>query len=176
MNVLKPYLYGPVGKHFPVEHLNTTNLTTGVALGELIDPNAKAFPFLSRWVDVRDIGRAHALALTSPLSSEAGIGRKRLLIASLEDADLESIRQLLINERPELKDRVIKAETPKEGTVPRMHFDVERVEKVLGLKPSEYIPLRETVLETVDSLVALEQQWIAEGAKQEDIPVWKFNG
>jgi len=163
-----PYLYGPLAKHFTVDHLNISQLSTASYLGKFINPEATAYPE-TLWLDVRDAAKAHVLALHSPLQSEPGVGRKRLLFAALEDLNFETALDILATERPALKDRLIQ-HRPVPATQANITFDQDRIQAVLGMKSSDFTPLKKTLLDNVDALVSLEKKWISEGAKAEDLP------
>ena len=164
-----PYLFGPLARHFTVDHLNVSALSTAVYLGKLINPESTKYPE-TQWIDVRDVAKAHVLALRSPLEAESSIGRKRLLFASLEDIDFASAVETLAAERPFLKDRLIKLRPIPGADANPIHFDQDRVQAVLGLKAADYTPFEKTLLDNVDELVRLEKKWVTEGAKVEDLP------
>lgn len=123
---------------------------------------------LAAYIDVRDVARAHVAALTAPLESVTG--RKRMVIASPHAADFGVAVALIANERPELKDRLVDlAKLPAYPflTIP---VNLKRVEDVLGVPKESYASWKDTILDTVDSLIALEKEWKARGFTVE-IPV-----
>lgn len=45
--------------------------------------------------------------------------------------------------------------------------DFKRLEAITGLKESEFVKWQDTLLDTVDALVSLEEQWKKDGHKVE---------
>lgn len=113
-----------------------------------------------RYADVRDVARIHVEALTSP--PESSVGRKRLIVVSPHALDFKAAVELIANKRPELKSRLIDAEkAPKFPN--HLVVDLKRIEEVTGVKETSYIPVNDTILETVDSLLVQEKGWISRG-------------
>ena len=107
-------------------------------------------------VDVRDVAQAHVLALTAPLSSEPGVGRKRLLVVGAYFTWKDAVLHLYAA-RPELKNRlpdVSEAKGSDELTIARS--DVSKAAEILGLK--EYIDWRKTVEDSIDSFLEIEKR------------------
>jgi len=146
---------------------NYPSLTTNLAIYELIKPDGQ-WPIGPRYIDLRDVAKAHVLALKAPLSSESDLGRKRLIIAALDDFEYKAFLDLVKTKRPELNHRLTKTEPPVVSPK-NIPFDVDRVEKVLGLKREDYTRFEDTMLDTVDGLLALEKEWIANGHA---VPLW----
>lgn len=119
------------------------------------------------YIDIRDLAHAHVAALTS--SPKTDIGRKRLLIASPHELDYDLVVKLIAENRPELKDRLIDRESPE---FPRKNMPVDhtRIEEVIGVNESSYTSWQDTILDTVDNLIQLENDWISKGFKV-DIPI-----
>jgi len=103
-------------------------------------------------VDVRDVAKAHVLALTAPPTSQ--VGRKRLLVAGegflWKDA-VDHLRAV----RPELRERLPDPSEAKKLEASIM--DVSRTREVLGL--DKYIDWRKTVEDSVDSFLCIERGW-----------------
>lgn len=156
-----PFFYGPFAEGFTLPSPNYPALSTALHIYRLLTPEG-TFPVSYLYVDVRDVGKAHILALTSPRSTEPGIGRKRIIISSLDAFDPKAVVDLIREKRPELKDRLTRV-TPSPGPYVSMPYDVGRVDQVLGLKRKDFTPLKDTVLDTVDSVLKLEKEWIAKG-------------
>ena len=146
------YIYGPFG---PGQVYNTpasgTNghiyaLITG-APGRLLDPDNRGAPMN---VDVRDVARAHVLALKLPPSTTP----KRFIL-STSTFTLTDVVALLAEKRPELKERlpVITGKEPPLG--PFAKVDASKTESVLGMK--NYIKWQDTVLNTVDDQLRIEK-------------------
>lgn len=107
-------------------------------------------------IDVRDVARAVVLSLSAPPTS--AVGRKRILMNG-ESIQLSEAAAYIAQERPELQDRLSKlwqeADPAREGNI-----DNSRAKEVLGL---EFTDWRKTVLNGVDSLVAIEKEWQQQG-------------
>ena len=102
-------------------------------------------------VDVRDVARAHVLALKVPPSDEL----KRFTISSSRFTWKEAI-EFLGQARPELKGR-LPVITGKEPAVPPFAtMDTSATEAILGLK--DYVKWQDTVLDTIDDLVRVEKE------------------
>lgn len=114
-------------------------------------------------IDVRDVARAHLLALESPPTSV--VGRKRSPLVSPYQSSYKDAIEIIAKERPELKDRLVHPSKAPEWPSYTIEVDRELVEKQIGLKADSYIPWRETVLDAVDSLVRIENIWKAKGFK-----------
>lgn len=157
-----PFVYGPLADGIKVAKGIVLSLSTISTLGnfyhsilpeagrrtKLANPQA-----LKPWcVDVRDLAKAHILALSAP--SEKEIGRKRLLVAGPNFTWRAAVEHLLAT-RPELKDRLPDPRTGQSDA--GVCFDVQKARAVLGL--ATYIDWRETVSNSVDSLLKVEESW-----------------
>ncbi|KAG6852694.1 hypothetical protein C0991_009840 [Blastosporella zonata] len=154
-----PYLYGPLAETFTVPTGNYSALSTALYIYRFLTPDGE-FMSSAGHADVRDIAHAHVLALTSPPTS--AVGRKRILIASPHHFHPKATIELIAESRPELKARLTK-KTPPEYAYDRIPVDFKRIEEVLGMSKDDFHTVEETMIETVNSLLALEQQWVAEG-------------
>ena len=102
-------------------------------------------------VDVRDVARAHVLALKVTPSNAV----KRFVISSSRFTWKEAI-ELIAKARPELKGR-LPAITGKERALPPFAtLDTSTTKAVLGLK--EYVEWQDTVLDTIDDLLRVEKE------------------
>ncbi|KAF9011639.1 NAD(P)-binding protein [Hymenopellis radicata] len=125
-------------------------LSTNGFIYRLLQPtNDKWFPHAWGANDVRDTARAHVLALDSPPASQ--VGHKRFPIVTPDNCSYRLAVEIIAMERPLLKDRLA--------------TDRKRIEEVIGLQATSYTPWKQTILDTVDSLVALENYWTAKGFK-----------
>lgn len=120
---------------------------------KLIKPDEDLLPLW--WIDVRDVARSLVAALKAP--STAQIGRKRLLISS-EYHHASELADLVRKERPQLADRVNK-QAESAPQLKQIVFN-ERFKEVLGF---ELVPWKQTILDGVDTIVALEEYWNAQG-------------
>ncbi|KAF9016980.1 NAD(P)-binding protein [Hymenopellis radicata] len=136
-----PFIYGPLTETF-----------------YLPEPRIGTYPRDPHYADVRDVARAHILALKAP----SEVGRKRFIFAAPHDLDFNYVRELIEMRRPHLESRWIRQDVP---SYPSLHlpYSMERLEKVLGMKREDFTSLESTILDSVDSLVDLEMSWVKEG-------------
>jgi nucleoside-diphosphate-sugar epimerase len=157
-----PWIFGPLSEALPIPDKPTwTTISTDLHILHLISPHAK-FPRLLGYVDVRDVARAHVLALNGKNPDPSR--KKRLPINSPHAINYDDVLRLIVTKRPELESRVLSGPAPhytKAQIIPPL--DLQRVEDVVGLKPSEYHSLESTILDSIDSLVELEKFWASKG-------------
>ena len=112
------------------------------------DPADGALPLLS--VDVRDVARAHVLALKLPPSETP----KRFILSTSTFTWKDAV-ELLAEKRPQLKDRlpVISGKEPPVG--PFATLDTSKTVSELGMK--NFVKWQDTVLDTVDAQLRLEK-------------------
>ncbi|KAJ5584659.1 NAD(P)-binding protein [Penicillium hispanicum] len=147
-----PLVLGPIAhKLASLSALNTSNerirdLITGAAQ-ERCPPTGNHL-----YVDVRDLALAHVLAIETP---EAG--GKRFFTVSSHFSNKE-IAEIIGQEFPEFKDRLPRGKALAPGDYPAdgvYGFDSSRSKEILGLS---YRPLKESVVDAVHSLLAVEPQ------------------
>lgn len=83
-------------------------------------------------------------------------------MSSLDVFDPKAAVDLIRRYKPQLTDRLTKA-LPPSGPFSSMPYDVARMEQAIGMKREDFTVLKDTVLDTVDSLLELENKWIADG-------------
>ncbi|KAJ3980226.1 hypothetical protein F5890DRAFT_1627893 [Lentinula detonsa] len=147
-----PYLYGLDTKEF------TTHLAT--PSNALISTLISTFINIYKPLNPNDVAKAHTGALVLPPTSNDG--QRRIQISSPHNTVFADIVKFLNEKRPELKDRLTKT-TPPEFPFKKLAYDSKRVEEILGLKPEHSVPADDTFIESVDTLVGLENQWEAAG-------------
>ncbi|KAF5361259.1 hypothetical protein D9758_010316 [Tetrapyrgos nigripes] len=149
--LLPPAIYGPLVPNFPVA--SRSSLSTDGYVYDLISQGLDTWPGLpiADMVDVRDIARAHAVALDFPPLS----GRDKRFIISSGKYSWKKVADLIRKERPELASRLPREdlEAPAQTTAP---VDVSFTEDVLGFK--DYIAWEETFLAAIDSVLVLERK------------------
>lgn len=163
--VLPPYIFGPFAPGYVVPKPDYSALSTNIHFYHWLKREGRAFPGFGGNADVRDVARIHVGALTSP--PESVVGRKRIPLASPYDGNYKVAIQLLEKERPELKDRLVDASSAPVFASDKVPVDWKRVEEVTGVKVDSYRTWRETVLDTMDSLISLEKGWLSKGYKVE---------
>jgi nucleoside-diphosphate-sugar epimerase len=154
------YIYGPVGSG---QIYNAPGTGTNRFIYEFIagapdrtvcgyDPAVRGPPV---HVDVRDVARAHVLALKVPPSEDEP---KRFILSSSRFTWKEAI-EFIAQARPELKGR-LPVITGKEAPMPPFAiFDTSATEKILGFR--NYVKWQDTVLDTVDDLLRVEKELAA---------------
>ena len=112
------------------------------------DPAAGDMPMN---VDVRDVARAHVLALKLPPSETP----KRFVLSTSTFTWTDAV-VLLAEKRPELKERlpVVTGREPPLGPVATL--DTSKTESVLGMK--NFIKWQDTVLDTIDDQLRVEKE------------------
>jgi nucleoside-diphosphate-sugar epimerase len=156
------FLYGPLADAFPIPQTpGESRLSTNTHLFSLIYPDG-SFPSISGYVDVRDVAKAHVLALKGHNPDPKR--RKRFPLSSPHALNWDDVIAILAEKRPEIKHRLLSGPAPVYGKGQKVGFtDLKRIEEVTGLKSSEYHTLESTVLDTIDSLLELEKIWVANG-------------
>lgn len=135
-------------------------LSTNFFIYRLLSPTG-TYPPSPGHADIRDVAKAHVLALRSPPTSV--VGRKRLLMAAPGALDFNSIVRLIAEKRPELKSRLIDPDRAPQWPYDRTPVDFERLEEVLSFKKGEFRAVEDTILDAVDSIVELEKEWLSKG-------------
>jgi len=148
-----PFIYGPVPEGVHISAADIKSYSTlgyfygNVLAGGKVTTPQSTFP---QTVDVRDVARAHVLALSAPSTKE--VGRKRLFVAGPTGTWKAAVEHLAAV-RPELKGRLPDLSEARDADAATV--DVSRAKEVLGL--TEYISWEKTVEDTADSLVAIEK-------------------
>ena len=112
--------------------------------------------FIPSTIDVRDVARSLVLSLTAPPTAK--VGRKRIPMSGEWVVPCD-VAAYVAQQRPELKDRLSKAWKTGTSTMSNI-IDTSRAKEVLGL---EFTDLRKTILDAVDSVVAIEMEWKTQG-------------
>lgn len=159
-----PFVYGPLAPGVKIAKGDNASLSTLYYFGQEIMPEGGSSVIIDRipqmWpaitIDVRDVARAHILALTAPPASE--VGRKRLIISGPSFSWVDAVDHLR-KVMPELSDRLA---TPAEGAVEKeplkvVTFDTKKAEDILGLR--EYIDWKKTVVDATKSILEVERSW-----------------
>ncbi|THU90224.1 NAD(P)-binding protein [Dendrothele bispora CBS 962.96] len=173
-----PFVYGPLspGFHHVVgpewkDQIRAGNrpISTAGHFYALIDKEDSNVNLLaiqgSPYIDVRDLARAHIELLHG--GTVTPLGAPRLLVVSPHLPKIGEALEIIRTEKPELCDRLVSVEhsRPSGGkqkqSWPGLPADegLKRIEEVIGIRREEYRSYRETVLDTVDSLIELEGLW-----------------
>jgi nucleoside-diphosphate-sugar epimerase len=151
------YVYGPLGSG---QVYNTPAPASNALVYELIsgapgrpvggfDPAVRLPPLN---VDVRDVARAHVLALKLPPSRDE---LKRFIISSSTFTWKEAV-ELLAQARSELKERLPVITGKEPPVAPGATFDTTATETILGLK--NYVKWQDTILDTIDDILRVEKE------------------
>ncbi|KAK0203425.1 hypothetical protein DFS33DRAFT_798977 [Desarmillaria ectypa] len=163
MSLLGPsFNFGPFAPGF--EHLiaepDVKSLSTNRYLYALLNPDNTNFPSA---VDVRDVARAHVLALQSRLTTEAG--RRRFAVVSPYESSFQEAIAVIARDRPELEGRLMDATRAPIYPSYTLSVNWDPIEDILGLKRDSFVPWKKTVLDAADSLVRMENLWKERGFK-----------
>jgi len=167
------YIFGPFVPNLRIPKPDYGSLSTNLHIYHFLTKKGRSFPLFGGAVDVRDVARIHVEALTS--TPESSVGRKRLPIASPYDGNYKKAVQFVAEAHPELLDRLVNTDTEPDFPVDKMDVDLKRVEDVTGVKVDSYHTWKETILDTIDSLLTMEKGWISNGYKV-DIPALEEYG
>ncbi|EHK49473.1 uncharacterized protein TrAtP1_010700 [Trichoderma atroviride] len=141
-----PMVYGPIAH--AVSGVDALNTSAG-DIYRLINGSEKAVPDTSFWAfaDVRDVAEAHVLAFEKPQA--AG---QRYLIAN-SAYSYQQICDIIREKFPELQDKTPKGDTGA-ALPPIYKVDTTKAVTELGIK---FRPLQETIVDMVNSLLALQK-------------------
>ncbi|KAJ7090967.1 hypothetical protein C8R43DRAFT_1142054 [Mycena crocata] len=151
------FFFGPFTPHYPVPDLNA--LATNVSFYNLLFCDG-IFPATTYYIDVRDIAKVHILALKGLPTAE--VGRKRLLLSSPHGWSHYKTVEFIKTQRPALQERLITT-TPVDLPCNVLRMDLGRLEKVLGMRITDFHTIEETTLDTIDALLEVEEKWQAAG-------------
>ena len=147
-----PFVYGKLIKGLGASlssNIQIYQLIAGQA-GRPLPPQLPPY-----YCNVYDVARAHVLALKLPkLPVDSDVQEKRFIVAGPGVLLWEDAVGVLMEARPALKDRLPSVENAPPLPGPLCKVDTTRAQEVLGM--NEYKGWRETLLETVDAIVDLE--------------------
>ena len=152
-----PFIYGPIASGTKLPKGSLANYSTlGVLFYSMLFAGSavKLTPPLPIpiTVDVRDVARAHILALTAPPAKQ--IGKKRVLIGG-PNFRFRDASEYIKETRPELKDRL--ADAGAEPITPLATVDIGPAQNILEY--GEAVPWKKTVDDMVDSILRVERSW-----------------
>ncbi|KAJ5171404.1 NAD-dependent epimerase/dehydratase [Penicillium coprophilum] len=141
-----PLVFGPVVHYLnSLETINTSNQRMrNLIQGQMKEKIAPTGNFL--WVDVRDVALAHVRAIEV---AEAGSQRFFVVAGFFSNKELADI---IRETHPQLESALPPADSPSDFPENIYEIDNTKSQKVLGLN---YCPLKQTVSDTVDSLLAV---------------------
>jgi nucleoside-diphosphate-sugar epimerase len=141
-----PLVFGPVVHYLnSLEAINTSNQRMrNLIRGDMKEKLAPSGTFL--WVDVRDVALAHVRAIEVP---EAGGERFFVTAGFFTNKDIADV---IRESHPELESKLPPKDSPSDLPKDIYGYDNSKSQNVLGIK---YVPLKKTVVDTVDSLLAV---------------------
>ena len=146
---------GPMAPEWAAPAPALSALSTNFFLYDLVRPTGPE-QMAPNTVDVRDVATALVRTLTAPPTSQ--VGRKRFPLSG-EWYGSRAAADYLAEVRPDLRPRLSEA-AKNAGPVKKSNIDTSRAEEVLGLKATDW---HKTVLDGVESLLKLEQDWKNQG-------------
>lgn len=162
-------MYGPFAPGTKIQKGDIRALSTAALFYQAVLPSGGPANTIDRvpqappplTVDVRDVARAHILALSAPPSTR--VGRKRLIVSGPSMSWLDAVLHLR-GALPELGARLPAVAEGAEEREPlrTMRVDVSRAAGVLGLK--EYVDWRQTAEDTAKMLLEVEKSWTEDDA------------
>lgn len=146
--ILPGFVFGPFPKHFPLptspDAMGTNRLPYELIKGGHPEP--------APWVvDVRDIAKAHVLAIELP---RAPLEKKRFLINAAEYSWKDAVAHLM-KARPNVKLAPLDSFEGKSPTLSAL--DTTRAREVLKIK--QFISPEKTLEDTTDALLEAEKTW-----------------
>jgi len=156
--ILPTWIYGPFVPGFPIRRGEVADMSTnGYIWDYVLFPGPKNHKMAPRMtiplplcVDVRDCARAHILALQKTVKFD---GQQRILVSGPGFTYKEAVEYLEAS-RPSLSHQLPDTSEAVDG--PYAKVDTERSQECLGM---QYRDWRTTVDDTVDSLLALHENW-----------------
>ena len=154
--IVPPAIFGPFVPHFPNSQnrtaLGTNDFVYTLLTGGPEGQNTYPPVAIGHMVDVRDVAKAHVQALSvSPVSAI----NKRLLISS-GTFTWKATADLIRTARPELASR-LPSESAQAVMQTNAPMDVSLAAKVIGMSENSYIRWEDTMLATIDAVVAWEK-------------------
>jgi len=160
-----PWIFGPFAPGF--EHIvpepDFAAFSTDGFVYQLLRADNVNYHYSPGVLDVRDVARIHIAGL-NPLTPDHP---KRVPIVSPYPADFRDAIKYISDERPELRARL--ADPSKVPVWPAYKLDVDLVpvEKAFGIKLDSYKTWKETILDSIDRFIDIENQWKSKGLKFE---------
>lgn len=136
--VVPSMLLGPWGKGFFIDAADYGALAGDIAIYNLITPDGDFLQY-GAYIDTRDIAKVHVLLLNAPPTAE--VGQKRVILSSPHEYEYAAILKFIAEERPALKERLIKGEPPQ-LLMSKLTTGAERVQKLTGLGAGDFQPLK----------------------------------
>jgi len=164
--ILPSYIYGPFADKFlPLPKPEYDALSSTLMIYNLLFPTGDYLP-RPGYVDFRDTAQAHVGALNSKPDKN---NRKRILIASPHGLTIKHVLDIIKKEHPELERRFITAPV-LEFPYFRLDVEFERLEEITGMRKEDFHTLEETISDTVNDLLKMEEEWKKNGYNVTEVP------
>jgi nucleoside-diphosphate-sugar epimerase len=166
--ILPSIIFGPFpSKWVPFPKPDFDTLSTALMLYNLLFPTGTYLPTVdyAGYIDIRDVARAHVGALDSKPDKNA---RKRVIITSPHEIGNKQVLDIIKKEHPELERRFITDPVPEFST--RRDIDFERLEEVTGVRKEDFHTLEQTISDSVNDLLRLENEWKRNGYTVTEVP------
>jgi len=164
--ILPSYIYGPFAHKFlPLPKPEYEPLSTTLMIYNLLFPTGVYLPHPD-YVDFRDVARAHVGSLNNKPDKN---NRKRVIFVSPHKIILKHVMEIIKKEHPELERRLIKSPEP-EFPYDGLDIDFETIKEITGMRKEDFHTLEETISDTVNDLLKLEEQWKKNGYNVTEVP------
>jgi len=164
--ILPPFIFGPFPHKFlPLPKPEYDALSTTLMIYNLLFPTGVYLP-RPDYVDFRDVARAHIGALNSKPDKN---NRKRILFASPHGLELKHVLDVIKKEHPELERRFISSPAP-EFPYHLLDLEFERIKEITGMRKEDFHTLEETISDTVNDLLRMEEEWKRNGYNVTKVP------
>jgi len=168
--ILPSFIYGPFPPKFvPLPKPDFDAISSNLMVYNLLFPSGVHLPRPS-YVDFRDVARAHVGALDNKPEKNS---RKRVIVTSPEGLRMKHILDMIKKAHPELEHRFITAPVP-EFSYAKYDADFERFEQITGMRREDFHTPEETILDCVNDLLKLEEEWKKNGYTFTEIPAMKL--
>jgi nucleoside-diphosphate-sugar epimerase len=167
------FVYGPFVPNFhhmiPEPEPTHTSFSTNFRIYAFLNPRATEWIPGPAFVDVRDVAKAHILALTSKSSSELGpdgAKKKRFILVAPDSASIRSGLTILKEKRGSVVEgRLADIDTVQDvpPLVEGLKYYREELGETVGFKEEMYKKWEETVVDAVDSILEIENIWMEKG-------------
>jgi hypothetical protein len=149
-----------MGPFAPAQKIQTGDvnaLSSNILIYNLLFPNSEVSTSVVGYVDVRDAAASLVAGIFTP-------GKNRILLTG-EWFEFCDALDHIIASRPEMKSRL-------PATIPRSQYtgsvvDNKRAMEILGV--SSPVPWKQSILETVDTVIRVEKDWADAGVDIENV-------
>jgi nucleoside-diphosphate-sugar epimerase len=164
--ILPTFIYGPFPpQSVPLPKPDFQAISSNFLIFNLLFPTGGHL-LSPAYIDFRDVARAHVGALDSKPDKKK---RKRIIFVSPHGLTLKHVFDIIKKDHPELERRFVTAPAP-EFPYDRMDVDFERIEEVTGMRKQDFYTLEETISDTVNDLLKLEEEWKKNGYTLTEVP------